>query len=378
MSKKKEKKKVAWQQGIAMVFYMLIGAVCGFFMVMYWDQHGDENQSFLIEMLSLVGLFLTMYIAIFVQVIIHEAGHLIFGLLSGYQFSSFRIFGFMWIQEEGKIKLRRLSIAGTGGQCLMSPPDMVDGKIPVVLYNLGGSIMNVLTGAVFFMLFLVMGRTSFPAVIMIFFAVIGWMFAIMNGIPMRMGTVDNDGYNAWALMRNPEAMRAFWVQLKVVEQQSKGVRLKNMPDEWFTVPEDAAMKNSMVAVMGVFACNRQMDAERFEEADRLMAHMLEIDSGMVGLHRNLMICDRITIELMTENRPNVLNEMLGWEQQKFMKQMKNFPSVLRTEYIYALLYREDAALAEKYKAKFEKVAKTYPYQTDIQSERALMELAEKQ
>ena len=138
------------------------------------------------------------------------------------------------------------------------------------------------------------------------------------------------------------------------------------------------MKNSMVAVMGVFACNRQMDAERFEEADRLMAHMLEIDSGMVGLHRNLMICDRITIELMTENRPNVLNEMLGWEQQKFMKQMKNFPSVLRTEYIYALLYREDAALAEKYKAKFEKVAKTYPYQTDIQSERALMELAEKQ
>ena len=62
----------------------------------------------------------------------------------------------------------------------------------------------------------------------------------------------------------------------------------------------------------------------------------------------------------------------------FMKQMKNFPSVLRTEYIYALLYREDAALAEKYKAKFEKVAKTYPYQTDIQSERALMELAEKQ
>ena len=378
MSKKKEKKKVAWQQGIAMVFYMLIGAVCGFFMVMYWDQHGDENQSFLIEMLSLVGLFLTMYLAIFVQVIIHEAGHLIFGLLSGYQFSSFRIFGFMWIQEEGKIKLRRLSIAGTGGQCLMSPPDMVDGKIPVVLYNLGGSIMNVLTGAVFFMLFLVMGRTSFPAVIMIFFAVIGWMFAIMNGIPMRMGTVDNDGYNAWALMRNPEAMRAFWVQLKVVEQQSKGVRLKNMPDEWFTVPEDAAMKNSMVAVMGVFACNRQMDAERFEEADRLMAHMLEIDSGMVGLHRNLMICDRITIELMTENRPNVLNEMLGWEQQKFMKQMKNFPSVLRTEYIYALLYREDAALAEKYKAKFEKVAKTYPYQTDIQSERALMELAEKQ
>ena len=55
-------------------------------------------------------------ISVLIQIVIHEAGHLIFGLLSGYQFCSFRILILMWIRSEGRIRLKRLSIAGTGGQ----------------------------------------------------------------------------------------------------------------------------------------------------------------------------------------------------------------------------------------------------------------------
>lgn len=62
-----------------------------------------------------------------------------------------------------------------------------------------------------------------------------------------------------------------------------------MPEEWFTVPSDEAMKNSMAAAVGVFACNRLMDAQYFAKADAVMRHLLEIDSGIIGLHRNLMI-----------------------------------------------------------------------------------------
>ena len=172
-------------------------------------------------------------------------------------------------------------------------------------------------------------------------------------------------------------MRSFWVQLKVNEQIAQGVRLRDMPSDWFTVPSDEAMKNSLTAVMGTFACNRLMDEGNYEEADALMAHLLEIESGMVGLHRSLLICDRVYLELTAANRPQVLAKMLDNQQKKFMKQMKSFPSVLRTEYTYALLGEKDFAKAEKIKAQFEKQMKTYPYQTDAQGERALMERAEK-
>ena len=376
MKGKHKKKKVKWQQYIGMVFFVLMGAACGFLMVMYIDKFTTQR-TIHEEVLSLIGLLLVMYVAILVQMIVHEAGHLVCGLLSGYKFSSFRIFSFMWVKEDDKIRLRRFSIAGTGGQCLMTPPDMVDGKIPVVFYNLGGALMNIIVGVVSLGLFFFFENVPFLSTVMLMFAVIGFILALMNGIPMRLGTVDNDGYNAFALTRNAEAMRSFWVQMKTNEQIAKGVRLMDMPDEWFAVPSDEAMKNSMVVVIGVFACNRLMDAHKFEEADKLMAHILEIDSGIVDLHRRLMVCDRMYVEMITENRREILEGMLDKEQKKFMKSMKNFPSVLRTEYVYALLCEKNIVKANKVKNQFEKCAKTYPYQNDVQSERELMEIAEK-
>lgn len=372
-----KKKKVVWKQYIAMVFFMLIGAACGVLMAAYIDRGVNMDRSLWEEIVTLIGLLIGMYVAIFIQLIIHEAGHLVFGLVSGYKFSSFRIFSFMWVKENEKIKLKRLTIAGTGGQCLMIPPEMKDGKLPVVLYNLGGSLMNVIAGLIFLGLFFLSQTMSLLSTMALMLAVVGFILAIMNGVPMRMGMVDNDGYNAFSLTRNSEAMQAFWVQMKVNGQIAKGVRLKEMPDEWFQIPSDEAMKNSMIVVIGVFACNRLMDAQRFEEADQLMEHMLEIDSGMVDLHRNLMICDRMYCELIGTNRREVLEEMFTKEQKKFMKQMKNFPSVLRTEYVYALIGEKDTAKADKFKEQFEKRAKFYPYENEVQSERELMEIAER-
>lgn len=374
MKKKEAKKKIQWQQYIAVVFFMLIGAMCGVLMVQYVDKNAQADASGGEELFSLACLFVGMYVAIFVQLIVHEAGHLVFGLLSGYKFSSFRIFSFMWVKECEKIRLRRLSIAGTGGQCLMSPPDMKDGKIPLVLYNLGGSLMNIVASAVFFVLYIATKNIPFLSVMLLMCAIVGIVIAIMNGVPMRMGTVDNDGYNAFSLTRNSEAMRSFWIQMKVNEQLAKGVRLKDMPDEWFAVPSDEAMKNSMVVVMGVFACNRLMDQQDFQAADKLMEHIMSIESGMVGLHRSLMVCDRMYIEMISENRKEIIDKMLTKEQKQFMKQMKKFPSVLRTEYVLALLHDKDIIKAEKCKVLFEKCAKTYPYPNDIQSERELMEI----
>lgn len=374
--KKKQKKKVQWQQWIVMGFFMVIGAVCGVLMVSFVEQRGTENGSVLEDLIPLGVLFIGMYVGIFLQLIIHEAGHLVFGLKSRYQFSSFRIGSFMWLKDNNQIVCRRLSLAGTGGQCLMVPPQMQDGKIPVILYNLGGCIMNLVASAVFLIIYLLIPNGTVISLFCLMMVLIGVVIALMNGIPLRLGTVDNDGYNALSLGKNPDAMQAFWLQLKVNEQIAKGIRLKDMPDEWFAVPDDEAMQNSMVATQGVFATNRLMDQQRFEDADRLIAHLLEIDSGIIGLHRNLMICDRMYCELIHDNRKEILEEMLTREQIKFMKAMKKFPSVVRTEYAYALLALKDTVKVNAARELFEKVAKTYPYPSDVQSERELIGIAD--
>ena len=48
---------------------------------------------------------------------------------------------------------------------------------------------------------------------------------------------------------------------------------------------------------------------------------------------------------------------------------------MRTEYSLALLGDKDTVKAESLKAMFEKIAVSYPYQSDIHSERVLMDVA---
>ena len=375
MKQVKKKKKIVWQQYIGMAFMMLLGVICGFIMIRYIDQSSADTPLHQ-ELLSLVGLFLGMYVALFFHINVHEAGHLVFGLMTGYQFCSFRIASFMWLKENGKVKLKRLTLAGTSGQCLMTPPDMKDEKIPFVLYNLGGSFFNLMIGTLFLIGYLLFSDILFLSPILLIFAVVGFVTAMMNGIPMRMGMIDNDGYNAVAVSRNKEAVEAFWVQLKVVEQSSKGIRLKDMPAEWFAVPTDEAMKNSMVATRCVFACNRLMDEEKFEEADALMARLLAIESGIIGLHYDLLMCERIYVELIGQNRSEVIESMLTKEQKKFIKATKRSPSVLRTQYALALLWEKDAAKAGAIRRSFEKTVNAYPYPHEIDFERELMRIAE--
>lgn len=171
-------------------------------------------------------------------------------------------------------------------------------------------------------------------------------------------------------------MRTFWAQMTINDQQTRGVRLKDMPEELFEVPSDQLMKNGIISTIGVFACNRLMDMKKFKEAESLMKHLLEIDSGILGIYRNLMTMDRIYIELIGENRSDVLEGLYTNDLKKFQVQMKDFPAVIRTKYAYTLLSEKNITEAKKIKAQFEKVAKTYPYPSDIQSEREFLEIVE--
>lgn len=374
---KENKKQSMKGHLISICFFMFLGVILGLAMVCFMEWQLPEDISSGEKIFRLCAALVFLYLAVMIHIVLHEGGHLLFGLMSGYQFSSFRIGSHMLMKENGKLVHRKLKISGTGGQCLMVPPEMVDGKFPVVLYNLGGSIVNLIVTALMIPVFMMIDKSTVFALFLFLFIAMGAVTGLSNGIPMRTNTIDNDGYNAVSLGKSKEAMRAFWIQMKANELLTKGIRTKDMPDEWFEVPSDDAMKNSMVATIGVNAASRLMDQHRFEEAEALIKHLLEIETGIVGLHRNLLICDLIYLELIGQNRPDRLEELYTRELQKFMKAMKTFPSVIRMEYAYRLLAEHDPDGAARSMAAFEKVAATYPYPNDINTERELMEITEK-
>ena len=66
------------------------------------------------------------------------------------------------------------------------------------------------------------------------------------------------------------------------------------------------------------------------------------------------------------------------ELKNFMESMKNYPTILRTKYAYSLIIEEDLDKAQTIKKKFIEVGKTYPYQTDIRSEKELIDIITKE
>ncbi|MBQ8893860.1 MAG: M50 family metallopeptidase [Clostridia bacterium] len=357
--KKKEKGLLFW---LVILLSVGIGFLVGFTMVEYLEQ---ETAPY-----AIVGFLLAALAAFYLQLILHEAGHLVFGLLSGYRFQSFRIGSLMLLKRRGKLHLTFYSLAGTAGQCLMSPPEMKEGKLPVVLYNLGGVLMNLLVGAVCLILWFF---SSGPlAAFLYMMAVFSLLMLLTNGIPMRVDGVDNDGQNVVSLRKNYPARRAFWIQLKISEMQAEGVAPRQMPAEWFEFPQDGELQNGLTATLGVFACNRLLDEERLKEAEEQMRRLLQKRTALAGVYRNLLTCDLIFCQLMLHGDTTPLDRKL----QQFMRAMQKNPGVLRTRYAYAMIAEKDGEKAAKLKAQFDRLAGRYPYTAELKGEARFMKMIE--
>lgn len=330
--------------------------------------------------MSLPGILLLVAlgaVAVALQVVIHETGHLVFGLLTGYRFQSFRVGPLMVVrQRDGRLALRQLSLKGTGGQCLMSPPDLVDERMPYRLYNLGGSLMNALVGGGCALACFLISERNALTLFLALMGIVGIAYALMNGLPMQVSGISNDGRNARDAGESPEALRGLWLNLKVGESLANGVRLKDLPDEWFAIPSPEGMANPLAASAGAFASNRLLDAGDVDGAAMLIRHLLERPSGLLGMHRSALRVDLAYCELVGPNRACELDAILNAETGAFMRGMGASPSVLRTRYAQALLADGDETAAHELRAAFEAAAERYPYPCEIEGERALLDRAQ--
>ena len=367
------KKKIDFRQYIGMLFFLIIGGVCGWFFGYYLGETVSEGASPGETLMSVGILLLGFYVMLYLQIVVHEAGHLVFGLLTGYRFSLFRIGSLTFLRDpvSGNIRVKRMQLAGTGGQCLLVPPQPVDGKIPFALYHLGGSLMNLIASAVFFALYQICRPIPTLSLIMLVGVIVGIAYAMMNGIPMRLGAIDNDGYNLYAQTKSQTAMEAMRIQLLIAEASARGVRLRDMPGEWFVIPDGASLENSMVAVISVFACNRLMDEGKYDEAEEAIRSLCAAKTGMVGVHRSLLICDRLTC-LLLRGDTAAAEQCLTKQLLSFMKAMKNNPTILRCQYAVARFLKQDDGEAQAVMKRFELCAKTHPFVSDIESEREII------
>ncbi len=82
MGEESKKKKFRWQAALIILIPFAAGAALGIAASVYVNT-AFEIDSPAMNILFWIGLLLGLYAAAFVQTIIHETGHLLFGLLTG-------------------------------------------------------------------------------------------------------------------------------------------------------------------------------------------------------------------------------------------------------------------------------------------------------
>ena len=325
---------------------VLLGLVLGGLMGWFVGIHGDP-WGLLIVLLAFYG-----------QVLFHEGGHLIAGLLTGYRFVSLRVASLMLIRQNGKYRLARYSLAGTGGQCLMAPPPLVNGDYPYTLYHLGGVLMNLLCALI---AALCLWRFGFSAW-WLGTLVGGLYLGLTNGIPMQ-ATVDNDGRNALRGRRDEAVRAGFYRQLQMNAALADGKRLRDLPDAWFDCAPGQERERGYLRLAWM------IDRGEYEAARVYAAELLSCD--LLPLHQMITESELRCLTLLAGDAPAEESKTL----RQYLRASRNSPSALRTEYLFARLQDHDEKKAAEIRQRFDKLTRSYPYAGDLQSDIALMDLA---
>lgn len=363
MKKKKRLGKI-----LGAIMPMIIGGIFGAMLVL--TTGGLDG---LDEWMHMGVILILLFVTGYLQIIIHEGGHLIFGLCSGYEFLSYRVGQFIWYKDGDTVKFGRYKVAGTGGQCLLKPSEQYSGDIPYLLYHMGGSMANIITAVLAIGLHFVVGDAGIFSDGLLVFSGVGLLFAVLNGIPMALGGMPNDGMNVWNVKKRKSTHYHLWVQMQIVGKMSEGVRMSEMPEAWFQMPAIEEMDNGLSAAIGVMAVGRDLDNHNYQAVREKIEYLMDDVDALISIHHSGLACELIFLELIGDCDREKIDALYTKAVKQFVKAMGTNPGVVRMEYAYALRYLKDEKIAEKKLVAFEKAAKNYPYSGDVLLERELLE-----
>lgn len=348
----------------SMMIPIILGFLAGTFIIYSSFTEDLNDSSSILSTVIIITIFLLSFI---IQIILHETGHLVFGLLSNYEFISFRIGTFTLVKVNGKFTLKKFNIQGTAGQCLMMPKSTDYKNSYYTIYNLGGVLLNLIVAIICFILYLLLENNNYLDTFLISMVVSAIYLFITNGIPMKISGVANDAYNLISIKKSDFMKYCFHTQLIVVGLLHKGIRMKDMPLKWFEINTNSDFSNPLVTSIKIFEANYYHDKLEFNKAKDCYEFLINYKPKIIKLYENEIKCDLLFYEIINNNKEKI-NELYTRDLKSYIKVTNSYISRKRLIYAYALIIEKDIAKSKKILNEIEIVKKTYPTKAELDSE----------
>lgn len=307
--------------------------------------------------------------------ILYIAAPLIVGLLKGYTFVSAEGFGFkITMDYEGKLSLKRKTGKVTYNT-YMEPPEYDKWEAHYALYLFSRAIFFWVITVLIFICAIILFVMYYNMEAFYCFCVFSWF--LVNSL---LFTVPDGNINKFEKIRklksSADLRRAYWMSERVYTNLHKGIPVGDQPEEYFDCSYYESTADSITAETLWLKMNRLIDEGKPEEADKIIDIMLDEKCPIDLIRKQLSCLDRVTIRLIAGCSEDMLTDLLTDEILRFMRKNVSLVSVIRTEYVLALLYYKDMSSAENYRKRFEKTVRAYSCSADLRGELKLLQLAE--
>lgn len=346
---------------------LIFGAILGLTVIVF-------NKKLLIEILgvfdSIFFISLFFLIALFTQIILHELGHLIFGLASGYSFVSFRVGSLTLVKEDKLYKIKRYSIPGTAGQCLMAPPQGSKTEYPFRLYNWGGIIINAVFSIIGLIVFF--NSSGLLRLFSMLFFHMGFLAILMNAIPVE--GANTDGTNLLDLEVSLDARKALYNMLEINRLYQEGFRPREIPHDLTEISQYEDLKNSMVASMESNSYSKMLDKGDYVGSFNSLKNSLN-NPYVSDIMKLILEFEYSTVGMLIGNNDIATGNM---EKKQFAKLSKynKLKEITRFNYIYNLLVTKDDENAKKHLENFNKIIANDPFSGDVKFNEDLIKRAQ--
>lgn len=309
-----------------------------------------------------VILFLWLILLFILQIIIHEGGHFIFGLLTGYQFISIRIFSFIVTREGKKFRLCRYHVPGSLGQCVMKPPQSSLKKERIVLFFMGGILLEFFSGFIALILCLSPFPFSFLTRIVLFLFVFYTLgSALLNTIIDKTASINNDGTSLFYLLQNKKTTISGITQLTITAKIHSGLTYKDMPEDIFLLSEREELTNIFFAWHKILELYYFLDTRQWAMAESCINLLEEVGGKQNHLLKLTILSEKLYLAIKMKRTPSVIEELYKVLEKDLKRGSLDF-HFLRVLMSYELYKDNSEDNKEKISKMLEERLMKYPYQ----------------
>ena len=198
-----------------------------------------------------VFALVVVLLAILVNSILIEVGHVIGGKIGGYTVASFNVLWFCWYKTKGRVKFGFKGYDGLTGETKIRPKKENPNALPYVWGPIAVYFVELVLVAVLFAILnikvdgeLLLTNYRWMLVAAFIFAAVGGLINLYNYVPFKLDAM-NDGYRL-ILLQKPINKKAYNIMLELEAKELDGEK-GELPEPFEEITNYTASINLMIA-----------------------------------------------------------------------------------------------------------------------------------